>query len=231
MDRERCLAVILHAARRDREYVSRRTAQWTLAVDTLTSRMDRCNPAVAVRAAIRTPAVTLPPAETGRSRTCEGRKGNAERSGSPFLRALVWLHFTVSICSPGGFPNILLRLISDPKSLMGTWDPKSTEAGCSGTRPANSSPFVPVSSRHFVSSRLSRAIDFRGDFHILTAVPVIPGGTMTFCDAPGTFFDFASRSCPLLAGFKPVFDGPEACLRVRTTASWYFTPGPKLLNS
>ena len=46
------------------------------------------------------------------------------------------------------------------------------------------SPFVPVRSRLFVSSALFSTLNFRGDFYILTAVPVIPRGTMTFCDAP-----------------------------------------------
>src|SRR3974390_143793 len=63
------------------------------------------------------------------------------------------------------------------------------------------SPFVPVNSRHFVASRLSRTFDFPAVFLILTLVPVIPRGTIIFCDFPGVFLNFASKICQLLAGF------------------------------
>jgi hypothetical protein len=65
-----------------------------------------------------------------------------------------------------------------------------------------SCPLDPVISRHFASSSLSLTFDFRAGLFILTVVPVMPRGTMSFRDFPGFFFNFASKICPLLAGFS-----------------------------
>jgi hypothetical protein len=87
-----------------------------------------------------------------------------------------------------------------------------------------SCPLDPVISRHFASSSLSLTFDFRAGLFILTVVPVMPRGTMSFRDFPGFFFNFASKICPLLAGF-PALSGS------RLPRGWpYHTPATRLLT-